>query len=283
MLGRLALVEAGAAVAVAEAAAAAEGAGAAEGVAGDDNRAGGIEDASVANEVAGRPAVASHRHRPRDGQPGGRMGVFRLRRGHAAPLRVGRRGRAGAGRCVQEWRGGKAMLAVLGDEGNRESSRPETPCLTVAARERFVAAYDDKHRLEAGGGKVVLVVGRQTSRSRSPSCRTARAGASTRRPARRRSSTGAFGEDEPNTIQVCLAYVDAQREYYAPRSRRRHTAAVRAEVRQQSRESGTGSTGRRTRVIRRARSGRSSPGRGARGTPSTRRTPSPTGATTTGS
>ena len=92
-----------------------------------------------------------------------------------------------------------------------------------------------------------------------------------------------IGQNELNTIQVCLAYVDAQREYYARDPDGDELLQYAQTVRQHVRESGTGSTGRRSRVSRRARSGRSSPGRGARATPSARRAPSPTGATTTGS
>ena len=57
-----------------------------------------------------------------------------------------------------------------------------------------------------------------------------------------------IGQNELNTIQICLAYVDAQREYYARDPDGDALLQLRAEVRQHVRESGTGSTGRRTRV-----------------------------------
>ena len=109
---------------------------------------------------------------------------------------------------------GKAMLAVLGQEGNRVVSSGD-PVSDRRGRERFVAAYDDQHRLEAGGGKVVLVVGRQDFPfpipivPDGPSWRFDTA-AGTEEIVNRR-----IGQNELNTIQVCLAYVDAQREYYA--------------------------------------------------------------------
>ena len=109
---------------------------------------------------------------------------------------------------------GKAMLAVLGQEGNRVVSSGD-PVSDRGTRERFVAAYDDQHRLEAGGGKVVLVVGRQDFPfpipivPDGPSWRFDTA-AGTEEIVNRR-----IGQNELNTIQVCLAYVDAQREYYA--------------------------------------------------------------------
>ena len=108
----------------------------------------------------------------------------------------------------------KAMLAIFGQEGkglvwsgDEVSDR--------RARERFVAAYDDKHHLEAGGGKVVLVVGRDDFPfpipivPDGPSWRFDTAAGKEELINRR------IGQDELNTIQVCLAYVDAQREYYA--------------------------------------------------------------------
>jgi Protein of unknown function (DUF2950) len=108
----------------------------------------------------------------------------------------------------------KAMLAIVGQEGkglvwsgDEISDR--------RARERFVAAYDAKHHLEAGGGKVVLVVGRDDFSfpipivPDGPNWRFDTAAGKEEIIARR------IGQNELNTIQVCLAYVDAQREYYA--------------------------------------------------------------------
>jgi len=108
---------------------------------------------------------------------------------------------------------GKAMLAVLGQEGNRVVSSGD-PVSDRRGRERFVAAYDDQHRLEAGGGKVVLVVGRQDFPfpipivPDGPWWRFDTAAGNEEIINRR------IGRNELNTIQVALAYVDAQREYY---------------------------------------------------------------------
>ena len=95
------------------------------------------------------------------------------------------------------------------------SSRPATRCPTAAPASASWPRTTTGTGSRPGEARSSSWWGATTSRSRSPSCRTARAGASTPRPARRRSSTGASGENELNTIQVCLAYVDAQREYYA--------------------------------------------------------------------
>jgi hypothetical protein len=108
----------------------------------------------------------------------------------------------------------KAMLAILGDEGKGVVSSGDEVA-DRAARARFVAAYDEKHRLEAGGGKVVLVVGSADFPfpipivPDGPSWRFDTAAGKEEIVNRR------IGRNELNTIQVCLAYVDAQREYYA--------------------------------------------------------------------
>ena len=108
----------------------------------------------------------------------------------------------------------KAMLAIFGEEGKGLIwSGDEVADRLV--RERFVAAYDAKRRLEAGAGKVVLVVGRDDFPfpipivPDGPSWRFDTAAGKDEIINRR------IGRNELNTIQVCLAYVDAQREYYA--------------------------------------------------------------------
>ncbi|HSE06097.1 MAG TPA: DUF2950 domain-containing protein [Methylomirabilota bacterium] len=107
----------------------------------------------------------------------------------------------------------KAMLEIFGQEG-RGLVWSGDEVSDRRARERFVAAYDEKHRLEAGGGKVVLVVGRDDFPfpvpivPDGPSWRFDTAAGKEELLNRR------IGQNELYTIQVCLAYVDAQREYY---------------------------------------------------------------------
>src|SRR5262245_62023760 len=50
----------------------------------------------------------------------------------------------------------KALVSILGDEGKALVSSGDEVS-DRRSRERFVAAYDEKHQFEAGGGKVVLV------------------------------------------------------------------------------------------------------------------------------
>jgi DUF2950 family protein len=108
----------------------------------------------------------------------------------------------------------KAMLAIFGQEGtglvwsgDEVSDR--------RARERFVAAYDDKHRLDAGGGKVVLVVGRDDFPFPIPIVPDGPSWRFDTGAGREELLNRRIGQNELNTTQVCGAYVDAQREYYA--------------------------------------------------------------------
>jgi hypothetical protein len=83
------------------------------------------------------------------------------------------------------------------------------------AREAFLRAYDAAHRLEAGGGKIVLYVGADNFPFPIP---VVPDGASWRfdtAAGREEILDRRIGRNELNAIQVCLAYVDAQREYYA--------------------------------------------------------------------
>lgn len=120
------------------------------------------------------------------------------------------------GALVDAMRAGdrKTMLAIFGQEGkglvwsgDEVSDRH--------ARERFVAAYDDKHRLEAGGGKVVLVVGRDDFSFPIPIVPDGPSWRFDTAAGREELLNRRIGQNELNIIQVCLAYVDAQREYYA--------------------------------------------------------------------
>jgi hypothetical protein len=109
-------------------------------------------------------------------------------------------------------RDGKAMLAIFGEEGKGLVWSGDEVA-DKRARGRFVTAYDEKHRLEAGGGKVVLVVERDDFPfpivPDGPSWRWDTAAGKEELLSR------SIGRNELNAIKVCLAYVDAQREYYA--------------------------------------------------------------------
>jgi Protein of unknown function (DUF2950) len=108
----------------------------------------------------------------------------------------------------------KAIVEVLGPLGRPLVSSGDD---TADRRgfQRFVAEYDREHRLEGGGGKVILYVGADDFPFPIPLVPDGPlwfwdTDAGDDEILYRR-----VGRNELSTIQVCLAYVDAQREYYA--------------------------------------------------------------------
>ena len=83
----------------------------------------------------------------------------------------------------------KALIAVLGPEGE-SFVVSEDPVADKQAMERFVAAYDQSNRIDMQGkDKATLVVGKEEILDRR------------------------IGHNELAVMEVCQAYVDAQREY----------------------------------------------------------------------
>ena len=107
------------------------------------------------------------------------------------------------------------MLKVLGKDAKPLIDSGD-PVADKNAREEFrrglqgreFARQERRGRDHAGSGRGQMAV------PHSRSSRKAAAGISTAPPAPKKSSTAASGENELATIQSCLAYVDAQREYY---------------------------------------------------------------------
>jgi hypothetical protein len=120
------------------------------------------------------------------------------------------------GALVDAFRAGdrKAMLSIFGEEGKGLVWSGD-PVADRQARERFVAAFDAKHHLEAGGGKVVLVVGDDDFPFPIPIVPDGPSWRFDTDAGKEELINRRIGQNELNTIQVCLAYVDAQREYYA--------------------------------------------------------------------
>jgi hypothetical protein len=108
----------------------------------------------------------------------------------------------------------KALGDILGAQGRALVASGDDVADHNAA-ERFVGEYEKAHRLEGAGGKVTLYVGADDFPfpiplvPDGPSWRWD-ADAGRDEILRRR-----IGRNELSVIQVCLAYVDAQREYYA--------------------------------------------------------------------
>jgi Protein of unknown function (DUF2950) len=108
----------------------------------------------------------------------------------------------------------KALIEILGPKGRPLISSGDEVA-DRAGFQRFVTAYDRMHRLEGGGGKVVLYVGDNDFPVAIPLVPDGPrwfwdTDAGDEELLYRR-----IGRNELSTIQVCLAYVDAQREYYS--------------------------------------------------------------------
>lgn len=83
------------------------------------------------------------------------------------------------------------------------------------ARATFLREYDASHRLEAGGGKIVLYVGADDFPFPIPVVPDGDAWRFDTPAGQEEILNRRIGRNERAAIQVCLAYVDAQREYYA--------------------------------------------------------------------
>ena len=108
----------------------------------------------------------------------------------------------------------KALIEILGPKGRPLISSGDEVA-DRAAFQRFVTAYDRAHRLEGGGGKVVLYVGDNDFPVAIPLVPDGPrwfwdTDAGDDELLYRR-----IGRNELSTIEVCLAYLDAQREYYS--------------------------------------------------------------------
>ncbi len=108
----------------------------------------------------------------------------------------------------------KEMLAILGEDGKGIVWSGDEVA-DRNGRERFVAAYNEQHKFEAGGGKVVMVVGRDDFPFAVPIVPDGPAWRFDTAAGKEEILNRRIGRNELNTIQTCLAYVDAQREYYA--------------------------------------------------------------------
>jgi hypothetical protein len=108
----------------------------------------------------------------------------------------------------------KALVEILGPRGGPLVWSGDDVA-DRAAFQRFTAAYDRAHRLQGGGGKVVLYVGDDQFPFPIPLVPDGPrwfwdtdAGDDELRSRR-------IGQNELSVIKVCEAYVDAQREYYS--------------------------------------------------------------------
>jgi hypothetical protein len=108
----------------------------------------------------------------------------------------------------------KALVEILGPQGNPLVWSGDDVA-DRAAFQRFAAAYDRAHRFEGGGGKVVLYVGDDDFPFPIPLVPDGPRWLWDTDAGGDELLNRRIGQNELSVIQVCLAYVDAQREYYS--------------------------------------------------------------------
>jgi len=107
----------------------------------------------------------------------------------------------------------KALTDILGPEG-QELIYSGDPVADHEGRERFLRFYDEKNQLvKEGGAKAVLEVSNDAWPLPIPIVMKRGAWRFDTRVGKDEILNRRIGRNELNTIQVCLAYVDAQREY----------------------------------------------------------------------
>jgi hypothetical protein len=105
------------------------------------------------------------------------------------------------------------ILTVLGREGAAIVSSGDDAG-DAAERQRFVTAYDAKHRISMdAGGKAILIVGEEDFPFPIPLVRKDGMWRFDTVAGRQEILYRRIGRNELEAIQVCLAYVDAQNEY----------------------------------------------------------------------
>lgn len=107
----------------------------------------------------------------------------------------------------------KALLTVLGPSGDDIISSGDEVA-DAATREKFIAAYDEKHETSLeGDNKAIMIVGREDFPFPIPLVQKGGKWQFDTAAGREEILFRRIGENELDAIQSCLAYVDAQNEY----------------------------------------------------------------------
>jgi Protein of unknown function (DUF2950) len=107
----------------------------------------------------------------------------------------------------------KALEAILGP-GSKELVSSGDPVADRSGREKFVKLYEEKNRLEQTGDKAVLSIGNEDWPSPIPIVKKDGLWHFDATAGKEEILARRIGRNELSTIKVCLAYVDAQREYF---------------------------------------------------------------------
>jgi hypothetical protein len=106
----------------------------------------------------------------------------------------------------------KALEAIFGP-GSRDLIWSGDPVADQSRRERFVSLYEQKYRLEITGDKAVLNIGNEDWPFAIPIVKKEGLWYFDTKQGKEEILARRIGQDELGAIQVCLAYVDGQREY----------------------------------------------------------------------
>jgi Protein of unknown function (DUF2950) len=106
----------------------------------------------------------------------------------------------------------KEMLAIFGAQA-KEILFSGDAVADKQRRARFLAAYDEKNRLATEGENTILIVGKQDWPFPIPLVKKGQGWVFDAEKGKQEILNRRIGENELYTIQVCLAIVDAQREY----------------------------------------------------------------------
>jgi hypothetical protein len=105
-----------------------------------------------------------------------------------------------------------ALEAIFGP-GSRDLLTSGDPVADQSGRERFLKLYDEKNRLEQTADKAVLSIGNEDWPFSIPMVKKDAVWRFDPEEGREEILARRIGQNEMSVIQVCLAYVDAQREY----------------------------------------------------------------------
>jgi hypothetical protein len=107
------------------------------------------------------------------------------------------------------------LVKILGPGGKKLVNSGD-PVADQEGRAKFVAAYDQQHALEAAGdGRMTLLVGEDHYPTPIPIVRTGTAWRFDAKAAEQEILARRIGRNELGAIEVCHAYVDAQKDYAA--------------------------------------------------------------------
>ncbi len=108
----------------------------------------------------------------------------------------------------------KGLVGIFGSDG-RALVLSGDPVMDRRSRERFLAAYDAASKLVTEGGTTVLYIGQDPWPFPIPLVKHGERWQFDVRRGRDEVIARRIGRNELYTIETCLAFVDAQREYYA--------------------------------------------------------------------